>query len=165
MKKDTIVIKKRTFITVAFLAIIILIATITISVVTFNKSNNKTANANLKDNEVIEYLESLGYEYEKKMYSNLTSTTYISITDKAGNIRIQKIINDYIGTSYTFQNSAYNDSHADILNIDENDEDEKIQYSAYNKWLNEVNLTDTQIIESINFYDENNSVKVIDIRD
>ena len=165
MKKDNIVINKKKFIIIIAIFIIILASTITTCIILFNNTDNRIDTSNFTDKEVIEYLESLGYKYDKTMYSNLLSTTYITITDKKDDIRIQKIINDFVGTSYTFQNSSYNDSHADILNIEDNDDEEKIQYSAYNKWLKEINLSDSQVISSINYYDKNNEVKIIDVDD
>lgn len=164
MKKDNIVISKKRFIIIVAVCIIIFASIITTCILLLNNSNSKIDNSNLTDEEVIEYLESLGYNYDKTMYSNLLSTTYVTITDKNDDIRIQKIINDLVGTLYTFQNSSYNDSHADILNIEDNDdEEETIQYSAYKKWLIEVNLSDNQIISSINFFDQNTDTKLIDM--
>ena len=135
------------------------------SIMLYSSTNNKVNTSNFTDKEIIEYLEKLGYKYDKTMYSNLLSTTYITITDREDDIRIQKIINDFVGTSYTFQNSSYNDSHADILNIEDNDKDEQIQYSAYKKWLEDINLSDNQVISSINYYDKNNEVKIMDVDD
>lgn len=76
---------------------------------------------------------------------------------------MQKIVNTYIGTIYTFGNDVYNDENADIVNLEDNNEDEDIQYSAYQKWLTEVNLDDSQIISALNYYDENNFAEYIDV--
>ena len=162
MKKDNIVINKKKFIIIITISILIVTSVITTCIVLLNNFNSKIDNSSLTDEEVIEYLESLGYKYDKTMYSTLFRTTYVSITSENPDIRIQKIEDNYTGTRYTFKNEAYNDSHADILNIDDNDSEEQIQYSAYKKWLNEVNLSDEQIISSIKFYDENNGANFID---
>lgn len=170
MKKN-ISISKRIFIIMIIVIIILFSTTIITSTVLIVKSNDtqtekqKNDNSNLDDEEVIKYLQDKNYEFDKVVYSSSDSTIYISLNSNDSKIWVQKMINPYIGTLYTFNNSEVNDEHADITDISENDENEKKQYFAYHDWLNEVNLSNEQIISAIDYYDLNNIAEYIDMDD
>ena len=163
MKKD-INISKKSLIALIIVIIVLFTTTIITTTLLFARSNKqeKIDNSNLTDRQVIEYLENENYKFEKSSFSDNDSTIYTTISND--NVYLQKIVNIYLGTKYTFGNEVYNDENADIVNLDNNDNDEKnIQYSAYQKWLKEINLTDNQIISVLDYYDENNIVEYINV--
>ena len=161
--KNNISINKKTLIFLITIIIVLFTTTLITTTILFTNPNKeeKIDNSNLTDKEVIEYLESKDYKFEKISFSDDDSTIYTTISND--DIYLQKIVNTYIGTIYTFGNDVYNDENADIVNLEDNNEDEDIQYSAYQKWLTEVNLDDSQIISALNYYDENNFTEYIDV--
>lgn len=161
--KNNISINKKTLIFLITIIIVLFTTTVITTTILFTNPNKeeKIDNSNLTDKEVIEYLESKDYKFEKISFSDDDSTIYTTISND--DIYLQKIVNTYIGTIYTFGNDVYNDENADIVNLEDNNEDEDIQYSAYQKWLAEVNLDDSQIISALNYYDENNFTEYIDV--
>ena len=161
--KNNISINKKTLIFLITIIIVLFTTTVITTTILFTNPNKeeKIDNSNLTDKEVIEYLEGKDYKFEKISFSDDDSTIYTTISNE--DIYLQKIVNTYIGTIYTFGNDVYNDENADIVNLEDNNEDEDIQYSAYQKWLAEVNLDDSQIISALNYYDENNFTEYIDV--
>lgn len=151
-----------------FYLIIILFTLTTINFIVFIfihnfKSRNMTDTTNFSTEQVLKYLEENGYIFEKVTYESDANTIYVTVRNKKNNIDLKKIKNSYIGTWYIFHNQAYNNDYADILEIDKNnDADKKLQYSAYKKWLEKINLDDSQIVAVLNYYDQNNIYKTID---
>ncbi len=141
--------------------ILIIVATIFMNCIGCSKDKREIDTSTFSNQEIIAYLEEKGYIFEKHRFESSQNTIYVTLTNEVDKIRIQKIKGTYIGTMYTFQNANYNNEHANILIISRNDEDEKIQYSAYEKWLKSINLTDNQIISVLNYYDDNNIYKII----
>ncbi len=76
-------------------------------------------------------------------------------------IFIQKIVvtmqERTIMYEYDWNLDSLNNDYANILTIDENKkEGEKKQYEAYEKWLSKNGLSNVQIIDVLDYYDENN---------
>ncbi len=166
MNKD-IKISKKKLIMIITVIIVLFTTTIITTTLLFSKDDTneigkqeKINNSNLTDEEVIEYLEGKGYNFQKLLY--LDSGVFYTIIENNDNVYIQKILSPHM-TLYTFKNNDYNDEHANIVNLSDNDNDEDIQYSAYQKWLQEINLNDNQIISVLDYYDENNVAEYIDM--
>lgn len=108
--------------------------------------------------QVIDFLEQEGYKFnvsERSTLSGINSRT-IYVNHETNEIWIQKIIDPYIGTLYNWHNGDINDKYAEIKNTYKNDEEEQKQYKEYQKWLKYYNLTNKQIIDALDYYDENN---------
>lgn len=169
MKKN-ISISKRIFIIMIIVIIILFSTTIITSTVLIVKSNDtqaekqKNDNSNLDDEEVIKYLESQGYTFQRSVYSTLKSTINTTLTNK-DNIWVQKLVGPDIFTIYTFNNTEIDGKLANIINSDNNDDEQMIQYSAYQDWLKKVNLSNEQIISALDYYDLNNIAEYIDMDD
>lgn len=109
--------------------------------------------------QIIEFLEEEGFEFKMKRDSTLMGINrkYIYAYDDSSTIWIQKIVDPYTGTSYTWHNSDLNDEYAEIKNTYKNDGYKKEQqYKEYQKWLKYYGLTNKQIIDTLDYYDENN---------
>jgi hypothetical protein len=132
--------------------IIFLIILITGSIFIIQQLNNKT---NLSANEVVEYLQSKGYKFEA-LKSTLTQYTTYYIYVNNDDIAFQLIDNIFTGTMYSWKNNKINDDWAEINETTENNTTaKKKQYEAYQEWLNELGLNDTQIIEALDYYKRN----------
>ena len=146
---------KKNYLTI-ILCIVIVILLIIVGYFILNKSFH-TNNANLNEQELVTYLQNKGYKFSayKDTLTNIT-TYYIYV--KNNNIAFQRIDNPYLGTTYSWSNNNINDEWANILEPDKNTkENEKQQYSAYLKWLNNVNLDKSQIITVLDYYYKNNN--------
>ena len=111
MKKD-INISKKSLIALIIVIIVLFTTTIITTTLLFARSNKqeKIDNSNLTDRQVIEYLENENYKFEKSSFSDDDSTIYTTISND--NVYLQKIVNIYLGTIYTFGNEVYNDENA-----------------------------------------------------
>ena len=149
MKKNIVII---------ILSIIIAIESIYIIVSTV--SNNLTATkkedvSKYTASEVIEYLKNQGYEFENSEYTYIYTTKYTYVSNKNNKIRFQKITNNIIGISYSWQNGDINDKWPEITSTYKNTSDEeKKQYQEYEKWLEYEGLTTSQITEALDYYDK-----------
>lgn len=109
--------------------------------------------------QVIEFLEEEGFTFKVSTKQTLigkdSKTTYAY--DNNSTIWIQKIDDPYIGILYNWHNSDLNDEYAEIKNTYKNEEyEEEQQYREYQKWLKYYGLTNKQIIDALDYYDENN---------
>lgn len=119
----------------------------------------KEDKSNYTSSQIIEFLEEQGYEFKTHSDSTLMGIDrkYIYTYDENSTIWIQKIVDPYTGTSYSWHNSDLNDEYAEIKNTYKNTEyDEEQQYKEYQKWLKYYGLTNKQMIDALDYYDENN---------
>lgn len=167
MKKKNIVILILSIIIVIMAIVIILllfnknIITDTASSTTYSIDGSKMSNSKL-----LEMFEKEGYEIKIECFSNSKSTMYVILDNKTEGITIQRIYNIYIGNQLTFSDDSINDSIADLLYTNENDtNDKKQQYKAYQSWLEKYNITKTQLSEMLDtYYNQNpDKIEVIDI--
>lgn len=137
-------------------SIIILLIVLSIaSIFIIKKLNDKT---NLSASEVVNYLQKQGYEFESTKSTVSQNTTYYIYADnKNEKISFQRIDNVFLGVMYEWKDSTINDEWAEIKKTEENDTTaKKKQYEAYQKWLTKLGLNDTQIIEALDYYYNNN---------
>ena len=112
----------------------------------------------LSSNEVIKYLEDKGCEFDIQNFTYIYTTHYVYVSCESHKISFQKIEGSALNTiMYSWQLDSLNDDWADILEIDKNDKSgEKAQYKEYEKWLKKIGLTSSQIIDVLDYYDDNN---------
>lgn len=122
-----------------------------------NDKNDSTSvdKSGFSDADVIEYLQNQGFEFSATEGST-GSTKYIYVSHNDSKIAFQKITNTYIGILYSWKNGDINDEWAEMKSTYENDTDEeKKQFKAYEKWLEYHNLTSKQVTEALDYYDSN----------
>ena len=141
---------------IIILCIVIVILLIIIGYFIFYKSSY-TKNTNLSEQELVTYLQNKGYKFSANKDTITTITTYYIYVDN-GDIAFQRIDNPYLGTIYSWKNDNINNEWANILEPDKNTkENEKQQYSEYLKWLNNIDLSKSQIITVLDYYYKNNN--------
>jgi|GEM_PF-5428557 hypothetical protein len=151
--KDNIIILLSIIVAVLLATICVIFLTIASS-----KKSKNIDGSNLNTSELINMFESDGYSLE---ITNLDGTIYVSLNNKKDGISIQRIFNTYIGTLMTFDDDSINDEMADILNISDNDtEEKKKQYKAYKNWLEYYNISKMQLIDMLDYYYTNNKENI-----
>ena len=155
---------KKNIIILLLITIILIIIGITIALASkLNEKNfSKTIDSSkLSSTELLEMFEDEGYQIELITYTSLPSTVYIIFNNKTEGITIQRIYDTYVGNQMTFDDDSINDEMADLLYSDRNDtEEEKQQYKAYRSWLNNHNITKTQLSNMLDVYYEKNKDKI-----
>lgn len=112
----------------------------------------------LSPREVVDYLQKKGCEFDISDHTYIYTTHYVYVSCDNPKIACQKIEGSALNTiMYNWQLDSLNDSWADILESDKNTKsEEKAQYEEYEKWLKKIGLTNTQIIDALDYYDDNN---------
>lgn len=106
----------------------------------------------LSPREVQKYLEREGYEFS---VPENQSTQSIDVSKD--NFLIQKLSNVY-GTWYSFTNTKVNEDGANIDSKEANvTEESQEQYNEFLKWLESIGLEKSQIIDMLDYYDEENN--------
>ena len=152
--------KNKKNVIILILAIIILILTVSIFFILKPKKESISKNVDgskMNNDELYEMFKDEGYSIEITRFSHNPSTTYAVLENKTEGVTIQRIYNKYVGNLMTFDDDSVNDDMADLLYPDRNDtEEKKRQYKAYQSWLNNYNITKTQLSDMIdNYYDSN----------
>lgn len=128
-----------------------------------NSSEKYVDTSNFDSDEIKAYLEEKGYKFETKHTPEKVVTKCHNIISRYigdDSIYIQRF--DIIGLyesvdfSTSFHDSRINDKYAEIINTSENDTDLlKAQYNGYKKWLNTVNITETQLLDLLEHLEQN----------
>ena len=145
--------RKKLFIGIGI--VIVLVVVISLSIILLKKDKNMH---DLSSSEVVKYLEDKGCEFDIQDHTYIYTTHYVYVSCENPKIAFQKIEGSALNTiMYSWQLDSLNDDWADILETDKNDKSgEKAQYEEYEKWLKKIGLTNSQIIDALDYYDENN---------
>jgi len=145
--------RKKIIIVVSF--ILLLVVIISLLCVLLKKDKNMH---DLSPREVVDYLQKEGCEFDILDHTYIYTTHYVYVSCDNPKIAFQKIEGSALNTiMYNWQLDSLNDSWADILESDKNTKsEEKAQYEEYEKWLKKIGLTNTQIIDALDYYDDNN---------
>jgi predicted nucleic acid-binding Zn ribbon protein len=136
--------------------IIIIVVVISLLIIFLKKDKNLH---DLSSSEVVEYLKDNGCDFDISDYTYIYTTHYVYVSCENPKIAFQKIDGSALNTiRYNWQLDSLNDSWADILETDKNEksEEKKAQYIEYEKWLKNIGLTSSQIINALDYYDDNN---------
>ena len=151
---------------IIILSIVIIAMAIAIICLLCFKSSSKEVNSGksysidgskMNDEELLKMFEKEGYSIDITTRNTSVTTTYILLTNTTEGITIQRMYNPYIGTQMTFRDENVNDEYADLLYSEDNDTNEKKrQYKAYQSWLEKYNITKTQLSDMLDrYYAEN----------
>lgn len=115
---------------------------------------NNIQKKELDPKEIIKILEEQQYKIVATKSDEL-QTKYISIYNNDNTISIIRFDNTIFGTSYMWQNNNINLKSIDILENTYTTEEQQKQYDSFLQWLNNVNLTKSQIIKVLDYCSQN----------
>lgn len=130
---------------------ILLVLAIIIIIVPKTQKTKSIDGSEYSSYELINMFEEESYTFE--IWTSGEYTTYIILENESEGITIQRIYNDLVGTSMTFDDDTINDDMADLIDTSNNDTvEKKQQYEAFENWLDSFNITKLQVSETLDTY-------------
>ena len=125
---------------------------------------NNIDGSHMSSSELIEMFESEGYtiRMERFIYTGSSDkSVHILLDNEKRGTTVERIVNTLVGTLMTYRNRNISKEYADILDLSDNNTNEKKQlYNNFMDLLKQYNITQTQISDMLDYYYRTNPDKI-----